>query len=123
LFWEFYTGQYKTLKGSAMAKSYHILTIAAALLAPLSLQAQIPSLATGASLVLKAPSAQAAFISDGTAWSCKDLTCEAATTPDLPVSMICARVVRVTGPVESFTINGKALTAAQLATCNAKAKH
>jgi hypothetical protein len=106
-----------------MVKLHQILTIAAALVAPLSVQAQTQSSASGASLVLKAPSAKAEFISDGVAWSCKDLTCEAASAPDLPVSMICARVVRITGAVESFTVKGKALTADQLATCNTKAKH
>ena len=81
-----------------------------------------PPLVESAGLTLAVPATQAEFIIDGALWTCRDTACRAATVADMPALRSCQRVVAVTGAVTSFTWRGKALSAAQLTACNAKAK-
>ncbi len=75
-----------------------------------------------AELVLKAPAAKSSYIIDGAEWLCLGTTCHAAAVQDMPAVRSCQRVVAVLGAVDSFTWCGKALSAEELAKCNARAK-
>lgn len=81
-----------------------------------------PPLVESAELTLAAPAAQAEVIIDGALWTCRDTACRAATVADMPATRSCQRVVAVTGAVTAFTWRGKALSEAQIAICNTKAK-
>jgi hypothetical protein len=81
-----------------------------------------PPLVESAELTLAAPATQADFIIDGALWTCRDTACGAAIVADMPALRSCQRVVVATGAVTSFKWRGKALSAAQLNACNAKAK-
>lgn len=58
-------------------------------------------------------------IVDGAAWTCEGATCTATGGANQPASRACRRVVARVGKVTAFTWKGQALTAEQLATCNA----
>ena len=76
----------------------------------------------GASLTLTAPARQADFIVDGAHWTCSGTTCQAASVDDMPALRSCKRVVAVVGAVTAFSWHGKALSDADIATCNTKAR-
>jgi hypothetical protein len=67
---------------------------------------------------LAQPAASPQILSSGVLWRCDGTTCIAARATSRP-AIICARLVRETGPLTSFMVNGQALTAEQLARCNA----
>lgn len=58
-------------------------------------------------------------IVDGASWSCEGATCTATGGANQPAGRACKRVVARVGKVTAFTWKGQALTAEQLATCNA----
>ena len=58
-------------------------------------------------------------IIDGAAWRCDGATCTATGGANQPASRACRRVVARFGPVSSFSYKGVALTAEQIAACNA----
>ncbi len=76
----------------------------------------------GASLTLTAPARQADFIIDGAHWTCSGTTCQAASVDDMPALRSCKRIVADIGAVTAFSWHGKALSDADIATCNAKAR-
>ncbi len=53
-------------------------------------------------------------------WSCDGNSCVASNVTSRPV-VICAAAAKKIGQIESFTVNGVALSADELAKCNAKA--
>ena len=70
---------------------------------------------------LSVPAAQSKLISSERIWSCDGLACVAGGEATSAAARICARLAREVGPVASFTAQGRALDAAQLAACNEKA--
>ncbi len=56
-----------------------------------------------------------------TLWRCGPTGCVAAETGSRP-AVVCAQAARKVGKIESFTANGAAFSADELAKCNEKAK-
>ena len=94
-----------------------VLIIAAALFAAAPALAQAPG-GSSATLVA-AVAAPTRTIVDGAAWSCEGATCSASGGVSQPAARACRRVVARIGKVSAFTWRGTALSAEQLATCNA----
>lgn len=93
------------------------LILAAALFAAAPAFAQ--SAATSATLTDagKAPSGRT--IIDGATWQCQGASCTASGGANQPAPRACRRVVARFGPVSAFSYKGVALSAEQLAACNA----
>lgn len=92
-----------------------VLLIAAALFVATPAFAQ----SGGSSATLAAP-AQTRTIIDGATWSCEGTACTTSGgTASQPAARACRRVVARIGKVSAFTWRGTALSAEQLATCNA----
>ena len=94
------------------------LLIAAALFVAAPALAQSPA-ATSAVLADAARAPAARTIIDGATWNCQGTTCTANGGANQPATRACRRVVARFGPVSSFSYKGVALSAEQLATCNA----
>ena len=93
------------------------LLLAAALFAAAPAFAQSP--ATSAVLTDGARAPAARIIIDGASWSCTGATCTATGGANQPATRACRRVVARLGAVSSFSYKGVALTAEQIAACNA----
>jgi hypothetical protein len=93
------------------------LLIAAALFAAAPAFAQTPN--TSAVLVDAARAPVAAIIIDGASWRCQGASCTASGGANQPATRACRRVVARFGAVSSFSYKGVALTAEQIAACNA----
>lgn len=93
------------------------LLIAAALFAAAPAFAQAPASSAVLADASTAPAART--IIDGAAWRCEGASCTATGGADQPATRACRRVVARFGAVSSFSYKGVALTAEQLAACNA----
>lgn len=93
------------------------LLIAAALFAATPALAQGP--ATSAVLADAARAPATSTIIDGASWTCTGATCTATGGANQPATRACRRVVARLGAVSSFSYKGVALSAAQIAACNA----
>ena len=93
------------------------LLIAAALFAAAPAFAQAP--VSSAVLVDATKATAARTIIDGAAWRCDGATCTATGGANQPAARACRRVVARFGAVSSFSYKGVALSAEQLAACNA----
>lgn len=93
------------------------LLIAAAMFAAAPAFAQTP--ATSAVLTDAARAPAAAVIIDGAAWRCDGASCTASGGTNQPATRACRRVVARFGAVSAFSYKGVALTAEQIAACNA----
>jgi hypothetical protein len=93
------------------------MLLAAALLAAAPAFAQTP--ATSAVLVDAARAPAARTIIDGASWSCTGASCTATGGANQPATRACRRVVARFGAVSSFSYKGVALSAEQIAACNA----
>lgn len=94
-----------------------VLLLAAALLVAAPAFAQAP--ATSAVLVDAARAPAARTIIDGASWSCTGATCTATGGANQPATRACRRLVARLGAVSSFSYKGVALSAEQIAACNA----
>lgn len=94
------------------------LLIAAALFAAAPALAQT-SAATSLTLADAASAPTRATIIDGARWSCDGATCTASGGTEQPATRACRRVVQKFGPVTAFSYKGAALSAEQVAACNA----
>ena len=97
------------------------LLIAATLLAaaPAFAQTSNPTAATRAVLADAARAPTGRIIVDGASWNCAGATCTASGGANQPATRACRRVVARFGAVSSFSYKGVALTAEQIAACNA----
>lgn len=95
------------------------LLIVAALFAATPALSQAPAPATSAVLADAARAPAAAVIIDGTSWRCEGTSCTASGGANQPATRACRRVVARLGAVSSFSYKGVALTAEQIAACNA----
>lgn len=93
-----------------------VLLIAAALFVAAPAVAAAP---TGSSLTLQSGAAPSRVIIDGASWRCEAQTCVATGGAEQPAARACRRVVARIGKVSAFTWKGQALSAEQLAACNA----
>ncbi|MBN9480699.1 MAG: hypothetical protein J0I52_10700 [Bordetella sp.] len=94
-----------------------------ALLAAAVLFAADPALAqtpaTSATLADAAKAPTGRVIVDGAAWRCEGDACTATGGANQPATRACRRVVAKLGPVTSFSYRGQALSAEEIAACNA----
>jgi hypothetical protein len=94
-----------------------------ALIAAAALFIAAPALAqSNASSAVLVDAAQAPTertIIDGAAWRCEGATCTASGGANQPATRACRRVVARLGPVSAFTWKGDALSAEEVAACNA----
>ncbi|MEA3031108.1 MAG: hypothetical protein QOG13_2433 [Sphingomonadales bacterium] len=65
--------------------------------------------------------AQERFVARDNAWRCNEAGCSSARTATRP-ALVCAGLVRAVGPLRSFTVDGRAFTAAELEACNGRAR-
>ena len=93
------------------------LLIVAALFAAAPAFAQTP--ATSAVLADAARAPAGAVIIDGASWRCEGASCTASGGTSQPATRACRRFVARFGAVSSFSYKGSALTAEQIAACNA----
>lgn len=93
------------------------LLIAAALLVAAPAVAQTSASSAVLADATKAPAGRT--IIDGAAWRCEGTTCTASGGANQPASRACRRVAARFGAVTAFTYKGVALSAEQIATCNA----
>lgn len=93
------------------------LLIAAALFAAAPAVAQTPATSLTLADATKAPTR--ATIIDGASWRCEGAACTATGGSEQPATRACRRVVARLGEVTAFSYRGVALSAEQLATCNA----
>ena len=82
--------------------------------------AAAPAAAASYSATLRAPTS-ARFITQDITWNCASAACQGATQESRPV-VLCQSLARRAGPVDSFLVDGRALSAPELASCNAAAK-
>jgi hypothetical protein len=93
------------------------LLIAATLLAAAPAFAQTPTTSAVLADAARAPAART--IIDGATWTCAGTTCTASGGANQPATRACRRVVARFGAVSSFSYKGVALSAEQIAACNA----
>ncbi|MDB5670651.1 MAG: putative secreted protein [Alphaproteobacteria bacterium] len=99
--------------------------IPAALIAPLLLAFAAPVAAAGVPIQyraeLAAPAVAERIVVRDTVWHCEGGTCVGPKSNSIP-AVLCAALVRETGPVRSFAVDGRPLPAEQLEKCNARAR-
>jgi hypothetical protein len=61
------------------------------------------------------------FVARDNAWRCGEAGCSSARTSTRP-ALVCSSLVREVGPLRSFSVDGRALDAAALEACNARAR-
>lgn len=93
-----------------------------ALLLPLLGAALVPATASAAGgsyyrAEIAAPAKTAKFVARDVIWACDGVNCGAGRGTSRPL-IICASLAREVGEVKSFTANGVALAAEDLARCN-----
>ena len=93
------------------------LVLAAALFAAAPALAATPATTLTLADASKVPAAT--LIIDGASWRCEGSSCSATGGANQPAPRACRRVVARFGQVTSFSYKGSALTAEQLAICNA----
>jgi len=92
-------------------------------LASLSLAAAAPALAAGPyyRAELATPASSGQVTARGLIWKCSAAGCVAGKSNSRP-AIDCASLAREAGALRSFTVQGRALSDADLEKCNAKAK-
>lgn len=76
-----------------------------------------PAMATSYSARLAAP-ADSRVIARDINWSCSGQTCQGATSESRP-AVLCQALAKRAGKVESFLVDGRAMSEAELVKCNA----
>jgi hypothetical protein len=79
-----------------------------------------PAAAASYSAKLAAPTTQRIIARDIT-WQCGADACQGSTSESRPV-VLCESLAKRAGKVDSFLVDGRAFSDAELATCNASAK-
>jgi hypothetical protein len=82
-------------------------------------QAPVDTPATSATLADAASAPSGRVIIDGATWRCEGDSCTATGGANQPASRACRRVVARLGEVTAFSWKGTALSAEELAACNA----
>ena len=79
-----------------------------------------PATAANYSATLASPVSQRIIATD-ISWSCGNAACQGATLESRPV-VLCEGLAKRAGKVDSFLVDGRPFTAAELAKCNAPVK-
>ena len=88
----------------------------------LSAAALVAMPATAASYSAKpAVPASGRFIARDIVWNCGPAACQGATEESRPV-VLCQSLAKQAGHIESFMVDGRAFSPAELGTCNSAAK-
>ena len=61
------------------------------------------------------------FVAGDNGWRCGAAGCSSARTSTRP-ALVCSSLVRAVGPLGSFSVDGRAFSAEQLAACNGRAR-
>jgi hypothetical protein len=109
-----------------LSPTQHFLSFASAVLIATTLFSSVsvsaqPTNGPGYRAELAQPATSTQMLASGVLWRCEGTSCTAARATSRP-AIVCARLVREAGPVTSFSVGGEALTAEQLARCNAVAQ-
>ena len=80
----------------------------------------VPAAAADYSAKLVSPSS-GHIIARDINWACAGATCEGATEESRPL-VLCQALAKQAGRIESFAVDGRALTESDLGKCNASAK-
>lgn len=94
-----------------------VLLVAASLLVAAPAFAQAPASSAVLADAAKAPASRT--IIDGATWRCDGAECSATGGASQPASRACRRVAARFGALTAFSYRGVALTAEELAVCNA----
>ena len=89
-------------------------------LAAIAAGVSAPALASSYSANLAAP-ASVRIIARDIVWNCGPAACQGATDNGRPV-VLCQSLAKKAGRVDSFLVDGRSLTAAELEQCNTLAK-
>ena len=105
------------------SSSAHVLPLIGVVLAGSS--AMLPATASAAGgayyrAELASPAPKSKFVARGIVWSCTGTDCVGARGTSRPL-MMCSGLAKEAGEVKSFTADGKALEAEDLARCNGAA--
>jgi hypothetical protein len=84
------------------------------------LLAAVPAAATNYSATLAKP-ATGLLVARDIAWTCSATGCEGSTENSRP-AVLCQSLAKRAGWIDSFTVDGRPIAAADLARCNATAK-
>lgn len=90
------------------------------LLLSIAASAAVPAAAASYSAKLSVPTTQRIIARDIT-WACGNDACQGATLESRP-AVLCESLTRRVGKVDSFLVDGRAFTAAEIDKCNASAK-
>jgi len=82
--------------------------------------AATPAAAANYSAILMSPTSGRVIVRDIT-WNCGAAACQGATAESRPV-VLCQSLAKHAGRIESFVVDGRAFTPAELGRCNASAK-
>ncbi|HLO19691.1 MAG TPA: hypothetical protein VK192_04270 [Sphingomicrobium sp.] len=82
--------------------------------------ASAPAAAANYSATLAAP-ASGRFIARDITWNCGTAACQGATNESRPV-VLCQSLAKQVGRIETFLVDGRSFTPAELERCNASAK-
>ena len=67
------------------------------------------------------PPADQRFVARENVWQCNGAACSSARSASRP-AIVCSTLVRQVGALKSFTVDGRALAAEELADCNSRAR-
>ena len=82
--------------------------------------AAAPAAAASYSAKLAAPTTER-FVTRDITWNCGPAACQGSTQESRPL-VLCQSLAKRAGKLDSFLVDGRALNAAELASCNALAK-
>lgn len=68
-----------------------------------------------------APPSQQRFVARENVWQCNGAACASARSASRP-AIVCATLVREVGALKSFSVDGRAFAAEELAACNSRAR-
>jgi len=94
--------------------------IRAVLIASAAVLAAAPAAAANYSAKLASPAA-GHIVARDINWACDGAACQGATDESRP-AVLCQALVKQAGKVESFAVDGRAFSEAELGKCNASAK-
>jgi hypothetical protein len=94
--------------------------IRAVLIASAAVLAAAPAVAANYSAKLASPAA-GHIVARDVNWACDGAACQGATDESRP-AVLCQALVKQAGKVESFAVDGRAFSEAELGKCNASAK-
>ena len=87
---------------------------------PAALIAAVPAAAATYSAKPAAPSSER-FVARDIVWTCGPVACEGSTAESRP-AVLCQSLAKRAGRIESFLVDGRAFSAAELDRCNTAAK-